>query len=139
MAPSNLKPSSLHHWHFSFVPCLWVTVPLFLNLLLSISRGVLWNLSFLHISLLTESQYDDMHCIKNSSFAWFDEVPGYISDRYRSSSGIPHRTISQISILFIKQKNRPPCVEQQWVRVSLQSQDFPLRRFLHCLRPIEHI
>ena len=25
---------------------------------------------------------------------------------------IPHRTIRQISIMFIKQKNRPPCVEQ---------------------------
>ncbi len=27
-------------------------------------------------------------------------------------SATPHRTISQVTILFIKQKNRPPCMEQ---------------------------
>ena len=31
-----------------------------------------------------------------------------------NSTAIPHRTIGQITILFIKQKNRPSCVEQHW-------------------------
>ncbi len=53
--------------------------------------------------------------------------------------GIPHRTISQITILFIKQKNRPPCVEQQrgdpFDPFQDERQAIPLSPF-HALDPL---
>ena len=56
------------------------------------------------------------HCLTLGSCATF--APIWMQGNHPTKgndniSGIPHRTISHISILFIKQKNRPPCVEQQ--------------------------
>ncbi len=42
----------------------------------------------------------------------FSQTPLSPENRKWPFIAIPHRTIRQISILFIKQKNRPPCMEQ---------------------------
>ncbi len=54
----------------------------------------------------------------------FKVDPQYLS--FLSIIAIPHRTISQITILFIKQKNRPPCVEQHTCMTGLCWKSQPL-------------
>ena len=57
------------------------------------------------------------------------EIRGIYQDHTcRTSSlliAIPHRTISQITIVFIKQKNGPPCVEQHCL-IAVPSQTYVL-------------
>ena len=45
-------------------------------------------------------------------------------------TAIPHRTISQITILFMKQKNGPLCVEQHW---KSQLKNRGLRNSFDCI------
>ncbi len=57
-----------------------------------------------------------------------------------NSIAIPHRTISQISILFIKQKNRLGCVLSAWCCLSIERQSLEgvggvLGHSIFCLYP----
>ncbi len=60
-------------------------------------------------------------------------------DAAQVNIAIPHRTISQITILFIKQKNRPRCVKQHWL-IELEAYKNYCCSYIHgCMEQIESV